>query len=272
MITYWNIDNLFNELPKELFDLSGWYISGSAATCATYNDIDIYFESKEAFDAVYALFASFPGYNCYDMKNLIEVTPKSQPLDTFFDGSTPREISRQLTSKYIIQLICKFFGPPEEVLSKFDINICRNAILPDKTYYQHPTSLDLMYIDNITSSSANRLHKYIMRGFPIDRDKYIEFVNYLCSNPNQKFDSFYENSMASSYDLLRTLLSISPLLKITIPIMLRYNGMLDIIKDNKSVEKIIPNNLLPLEIFSNNPYIMKYCHSSFASQHPEIFI
>ena len=100
-----------------------------------------------------------------------------------------------------IQLICKYFGTPEEILSKFDINICRNAILPDKTYYQHPSSLDLMYIDNITASSAIRLHKYIFRGFTIDIDKYIDLVHYLCTHPEQTFENFYDAVAASTISI-----------------------------------------------------------------------
>ena len=258
MVTYWHINNLFNELPKELLSIPGWFIAGSSATCYPYNDIDIYFESKEAFKQVYDVFISMTDkYYTTDLVNLIDVQPKR------LFGTKKTQIP--------FQLIRKYFGTPEEILSKFDINICRNAILPDKTYYQHPSSLDLMYIDNITASSAIRLHKYINRGFPIDTDKYIDLVHYLCTNPDQTFENFYDVNSSSSIRLLSELLNIIPLLKITLPILLEH-GHSEIIQSSPSMRGLIPSDLLPLEAFHKEPNTLSHCHSSFTSQHPELFI
>lgn len=265
MVTYWHINNLFNELPKELLSIPGWFIAGSSATCYPYNDIDIYFESKEAFKQVYDVFITMTDkYYTTDLINLIDIQPKQSRITPFSDE--PISVSRTP-----IQLICKYFGTPEEILSKFDINICRNAILPDKTYYQHPSSLDLMYIDNITASSVIRLNKYIFRGFPIDIDKYIDLVHYLCTNPDQTFENFYDAASSNSIRLLSELLAITPLLKITLPILLE-NGHSEIIQSSPSMRGLIPSDLLPLEAFHKEPNTLSHCHSSFASQHPELFI
>ena len=258
MVTYWHINNLFNELPKELLSIPGWFIAGSSATCYPYNDIDIYFESEEAFKQVCEVFTSMPGkYYTTNLINLIDIQPKR------LFGAEKTQVP--------FQLICKYFGTPEEILSKFDINICRNAILPDKTYYQHPSSLDLMHIDNITASSAIRLHKYIFRGFTIDIDKYIDLVHYLCTNPGQTFENFYDVTSSSSIRLISELLNITPLLKITLPILLE-NGHSEIIQSSPSMRGLIPSDLLPLEAFHKEPNTLSHCHSSFASQHPELFI
>ena len=258
MVTYWHINNLFNELPKELLSIPGWFIAGSSATCYPYNDIDIYFESEKAFHQVCEVFISMTDkYYTTNLINLIDVQSKR------LFGTEKTQVP--------FQLICKYFGTPEEILSKFDINICRNAILPDKTYYQHPSSLDLMYIDNITASSAIRINKYINRGFPIDIDKYIDLVHYLCTNPGQTFENFYDVTSSSSIRLISELLNITPLLKITLPILLE-NGHSEIIQSSPSMRGLIPSDLLPLEAFHKEPNTLSYCHSSFASQHPELFI
>lgn len=265
MVTYWHINNLFNELPKELLSIPGWFIAGSSATCYPYNDIDIYFESEKAFQQVCDVFTSMPDiYYTTNLLNLIDVRPKKSGIMPFSDELIS-------VSKTPIQLICKYFGTPEEILSKFDINICRNAILPDKTYYQHPSSLDLMYIDNITASSAIRLNKYLNRGFPIDIDRYTDLVHYLCTNPEQTFENFYDVPSSSPIRLLYELLAITPLLKITLPILLEH-GHSEIIQSSPSMRGLIPSDLLPLEAFHKEPNALSYCHSSFASQHPELFI
>lgn len=176
MITICNIENLFNKLPAVMFNHSNWFIAGGAVSSNTYSDIDIYFESEQAYKAMHAEFLK------------LDNTPyETSNASSFY-------ISNSNYSSTTFQLVCRKFGTPTQILADFDLNICRNAVLPDRTLIQTRESFFSMYLDldKLRANSVSRLIKYHHRNFLIDTNKLVDLIHHLIQNPDVEVGWYYE--------------------------------------------------------------------------------
>ena len=193
-----HISNTLSRIPPEFNSLKGWFIAGGAASVNHYADIDIYFESEQAY---------------LDAKSKFQIDFSTSNADTFnytklsaspYAGNDPTTI----------QLVHKSFGSPFEILSDFDLNVCRNAILPDGSYFQHPTSCKPLYLDisQIRANSINRFVKYLNRGFCPDFSKLRTLVHTLAANPTQIAPHPYDSELTVDYANLLFRLTSEPAL------------------------------------------------------------
>ena len=194
MITICNIENLFNKLPAVMFNHSNWFIAGGAVSSNTYSDIDIYFESEQAYKAMHAEFLKLD----------------NTPYETF--NASSFYISNNNYSRTTFQLVCCKFGTPTQILADFDLNICRNAVLPDRTLIQTRESFFPMYLDldKLRANSVSRLIKYHHRNFLTDTNKLVDLIHHLIQNPDVEVGWYYEEqgTTPSTYkDLLYDLFS-----------------------------------------------------------------
>ena len=194
MITICNIENLFNKLPAAMFNHSNWFIAGGAVSSNTYSDIDIYFESEQAYKAMHAEFLKLD----------------NMPYETSNASSFNINYSRTP-----FQLVCRKFGTPIQIFADFDLNICRNAVLPDRTLIQTRESFFPMYLDldKLRANSVSRLIKYHRRNFLTDTNKLVDLIHHLIQNPDVEVGWYYEEqgTTPSTYKhLLYDLFSYSP--------------------------------------------------------------
>ena len=176
MITTYDIKKLFNKLPTFMFNHSGWFIAGGAVTSYIYSDIDVYFESEQAYKAMHAEFLKQDN-NPYETSN----ASSFYVTDGAFTSST-------------FQLVCRNFGTPTQILADFDLNICRNAVLPDRTLIQTRESFFPMYLDldKLRANSVSRLIKYHHRNFLTDTNKLVDLIHHLIQNPDVEVGWYYE--------------------------------------------------------------------------------
>lgn len=197
MITICNIENLFNKLPAVMFNHSNWFIAGGAVSSNTYSDIDIYFESEQAYKAMHAEFLKLD----------------NGPYET--SNASSFAVSNGSYSRSTFQLVCRKFGTPAQILADFDLNICRNAVLPDRTLIQPRESFFPMYLDldKLRANSVSRLIKYHHRNFLTDTNKLVDLIHHLIQNPDVEVGWYYEeqSTTPSTYKhLLYDLFSYPP--------------------------------------------------------------
>ena len=198
MISTYTIQDALNYLPQKLKDLPGWFIAGGAASTISSTDIDIYFETEQHFLQAVEVMKTAKrlearwGLENYDILN------ESDNAITYSNAKR-------------LQLVRKHFGQPLDVISTFDLNICRNAILPSGELISHPTAHLPMFTrtdSTLAYSTANRYVKYLLRGFIPDLQKFNDLVLLLANNPQQECASDYEGHSPTTYlDLLYTLAS-----------------------------------------------------------------
>lgn len=177
MITIYDIQNLFNKLPAVMFNHAGWFIAGGAVTSRGYVDIDVYFESEQAYKAMHAEFLK------------LDNTPyETSNASSFAIGND------NYSSSKTFQLVCRKFGTPTQILADFDLNICRNAVLPDCTLIQTRESFFPMYLDldKLKANSITRLIKYHRRNFLTDTNKLVDLIHHLIQNPDVEVGWYYE--------------------------------------------------------------------------------
>lgn len=181
MITIHHIQNLFNKLPTFMFNYSGWFIAGGSVVSPNYSDIDIYFESEQAYKAMHAEFLKLD----------------NDPYET--SNASSFVIGNGSYSRPICQLVCRKFGTPTQILADFDLNICRNAVLPDCTFIQTRESFFPMYLDldKLRANSVSRLIKYHHRNFLTDTNKLVDLIHHLIQNPDVEAGRYYEEQGAT---------------------------------------------------------------------------
>lgn len=149
-----------------------WFIAGgSAIKGENYNDIDVFFLNEEAYTQARDALTSEPIVH----NNLVSAHYKASETET----NNAYNLNYSGTD---IQLINRHFGTPEEIFETFDINVCKQAIMPNGRKVKHFTSYASPYIANVNYNTFRRYLKYLRRaGEGIDRkatlfsviDKYI---------------------------------------------------------------------------------------------------
>lgn len=148
-----------------------YFIAGGCLLPGYYTDIDIYFYRKS--DYVLA-FEALTQYVSYSTDN---ADTYSIPYGTEDPWGNPT---------FTLQCISRTFGTPLEVLSDFDLNKSRQALLLDGTLYQHPTFHADLYFepDNFRYNTLSRLIKYMYHKHqPLDLPKFHANISHLLSKP-----------------------------------------------------------------------------------------
>jgi hypothetical protein len=122
----------------------GWFISGSYANpeVNVYQDIDIFFTTKEYFD---------------------EAIKRTRERGRNIIQTGCSATVYHILPAYKVQYVCLRFGTPDEIFSTIDINVCRQGILPNGTRIQHPESKDSLRILIPSIQSFSRLRKYCQK-------------------------------------------------------------------------------------------------------------
>lgn len=128
-----------------------WFIAGSYAVPEVQepSDIDVYFLTQEVLDHALQRLSG----------------PEVDPNDPFVHTSNAF-ITDNAVSTYIghlskpVQFIKKHVGLPHEVLKHFDINVCKQAILPDGSRYVDPLALEPLHICELNICTFRRVFKY----------------------------------------------------------------------------------------------------------------
>ena len=176
------LDFLNNIIPHK-----DWFIAGGAAASDNFNDVDVFFTSREAFDAA----ASLPLKFNYTTSN----------AKTFeFEASC---------QAYNIQFICRNFGDHVTIVEGFDLNASRHVIFPNGTRYNHPTARLPLYFTKelINKATLTRFAKYVYQKNLIPSSSVIPLITELLLNDTYEttdyYDSTYRPLLISSIAQLR---------------------------------------------------------------------
>ena len=194
MITTYDVQDIFAQLPSGIFSIPGWFISGGSAVYHNATDIDIYFTTEASFNAVNDLCAS--------------VYKHSHTTDNAITYTTTSNLFGSTASKPI-QLVKRQFVPIPLMLADFDLNVCRKAILPDGRIFalpesNHPLQLDLA---NLRSNSAQRFIRYIERGFITHTLRFEELIHHLIANLDVELPGYYDSLTSTCFSALNRLYS-----------------------------------------------------------------
>lgn len=264
MITIYQIQNLFSYLPKPMFDIPNWFIAGGAVASSSFTDIDIYFSTQTAYDAVLPLFKEHYSI-LLETENAISFIPK--PSNVF------------LSSSLTIQLIHRSFQPIPLILADFDLNVCRKAILPSGKLFTLPESNHPLQVDltNLRANTASRFIKYIQRGFITHTLRFEELIHYLITHLDVELPDYYHNTTQTCFQSLFKLYSYSP-----------FSGTISCIIDSypPSIRSDLYSRLCPPDLVAYVPdpslshefqLVTSTAHPTYATSsiiisNPEIFL
>lgn len=172
------------EIQDELSSCEGWYFAGGFAVAlleaqkgsdTQVGDIDIFFENKEAFDAVSEVYSK-----------LYTKGRVSKYAETYNNN---------------VQLITFQYGLPHEVLNNFDINICRVAYVPYEERYvdmrgENPYEMKIMNPTNY--SLVQRIKKYVYRKGTIDLAELKKLRELMTSDGLSELDVYGEKTLTKT--------------------------------------------------------------------------
>lgn len=172
-----DLDNVCKELNK--FD--GWYIAGGFALALLknkqehepidHNDIDIFFESEEAFQKCLKFYIS---------KHQVMFESK---YAVSFDNK--------------VQFVCYSFGAPEVILETFDLNICRVAYIPKSKEIVDIRGFEpeVIRIMNPTNYALiHRIIKYAYRDFSISTETLLQAKELMTNDGLSEYNAYGENT------------------------------------------------------------------------------
>ena len=164
------IHNLLQSAPTR-----EWYIAGgSVATPNDFEDIDVFISTDAAFQLMFS-FMSTTFEKVYETSNAI----------TYLYTAATKTIT--------IQLI-RYAYPVQEQLERFDLNVCRKALLPDGSIYSHPTSSLPLYVAGVIGyNTPQRFCKYLDRTGSFDESKLIDFME-LIRTTRPSVSNFYDDT------------------------------------------------------------------------------
>lgn len=180
--------NMFKKFLKENDIDIKFFIAGGSVFSKTYNDVDLYFYSEEDF---------------LEFKKAYKNSRSIYQTNNAYTFNIP-------TYCVDFQAIKKNFGPPEEIFQTFDFNCCKCAYTSEYEYiydesYSKEIDINLSMFDFDT---AERYFKYIDKG-AIDAElkEFKKMVHFILSNPEREYESYYDNSIRSSKDVIVNLLN-----------------------------------------------------------------
>lgn len=178
------------KLLVDMLPTYGWYIAGGSLSEGHANDIDIFFYSESDYLAAKS-----------------SITGKPHRVSDYAD-------TYAFTDLMEYQLIKTNFGDPLDVMSEFDLNKSRQALLPDGTIIQHPTYHQDLYFDTskFRYNTFSRIYKYMhIKGYTLDIHKFKSNVASLLATPDVSFGHYYLDTKQliskNIYELLCSLLT-----------------------------------------------------------------
>ena len=125
-----------------------WFIAGSYAhpKVKRPSDIDVFFYTKEGCIAGTDSAKSYVSDSDRSF-----ATHSSEDADSFYITGADS----------VVQLIKRHTGTPQEVMSRFDLNVCKRAILSNGKKTTAPGALDNLKIDSLNHGTFKRYFKYV---------------------------------------------------------------------------------------------------------------
>ena len=151
-----------------------WFIAGGAAVSDNFNDIDVFFTCREAYDIAVALPITF--------------THTTSNAKTFrFNASY---------QGHNIQFICCSFGDHITIVEGFDLNASRRVIFPDGTRYNHPTCRLPLYFtkESINKDTLMRFAKYVYKKEIVPSPSVIPLITELLLNDTYEITDYYDGT------------------------------------------------------------------------------
>lgn len=265
MITTHQIQTIFSHLPKDMFNIPDWFIAGGSVASSSFSDIDVYFQTETAYNETLNLFKD----------NYIFLF-QSENAVSFKLPSTNAWIE---PSPCVIQLIRRSFQPIDNILTDFDINVCRKAILPSGKLFtlpeaNHPLQVDL---SNLRANTASRFIKYTQRGFITHTLHFEELIHHLIADLDVELPGYYDNTTQTRFNALFKLYSHPP-----------FSGVISCIIDSyqPTIRSDLYDRLCPYNVTSYVPDPSlshefqlvtsvanpSYATSSIITSNPEIFL
>jgi len=199
---------LKNEFKEILNDISNFnfYIAGGAIACSYFEiydekqDLDIFFRYKSDFDRLNMYFSEISKYKEVAITtNAITYQTHSESEDELFSFDSSNTIDNVDHSKCTIQLICKSFGEPEDVIADFDINKSMIALdIKNKKLIFDERFNNPLEVYHYHAQTLNRVAKYSYRSNENYDWTYLieKYYN------NFEIDTFYDNNKINSIDVL----------------------------------------------------------------------
>lgn len=137
-----NTTKILKNLGDILGTDKGWFISGSFANSDVEepSDVDVYFTDEKLLDEVPSLI-----FNKDDICVIIQ---------------TSRAFTVNVKGIVLNIQFIKSHGTCEDILEKFDLNVCRKVLFPDGTIWKDPVSDEPLQIFNVNSCTFSRFFKY----------------------------------------------------------------------------------------------------------------
>ena len=151
-----------------------WFIAGGAALSYNFNDIDVFFTSREAYDIAVSRIPSFT----YTTSNA-----NTFRFNTYYYS-------------YSTQFICRSFGDHITIVEGFDLNASRRVIFPDGTRYNHPTCRLPLYFtkESINKDTLMRFAKYVYQKEIVPSPSVIPLITELLLNDTYVTTDYYDNT------------------------------------------------------------------------------
>ena len=169
-----------------------WYIAGGCiASSEDFGDIDVFVDTDAAFQAMYAFLPTIFNKVFESTHAVTYFAQLTLPSSNGFSKSNTIPYTRT------IQLI-KYIYPVHEQLERFDLNVCRKALLPDGTTYSHPTADLPLYVAGVLGyATPKRFIKYANRTNSFNVAKLAEFMEYICTT-QPVVTNFYESTESTT--------------------------------------------------------------------------
>lgn len=151
-----------------------WFIAGGAAVSDNFNDIDVFFTCREAYDIAVAL-----------------------PINFTYITSNAKTFKFEASYRsHDIQFICRSFGDHITIVEGFDLNASRCVIFPDGTRYNHPTCRLPLYFtkESINKDTLTRFAKYVYKKEIVPSPSVIPLITELLLNDTYETADYYDGT------------------------------------------------------------------------------
>lgn len=157
---------------KNVIGHEDWFIAGSYAypKVKRPSDIDVFFYTEEGCNV-----GITNARNYVRITNDAHMTHSSEDADSFYIDD----------AENTVQLIKRHTGTPQEVMARFDLNVCKRAILPNGKRTTAPGALGPLRIDSLNHGTFKRYFKYV---------NYLGLKDDMVLRVNSLVDSYIEDS------------------------------------------------------------------------------
>lgn len=173
-----DVNKVLAHLKTILPNDNSWFIAGGFALDPdTANDVDVYFRDT---------------LSCNLAVNALSPDMSSEPL--------PRPFNIHPSGFPVIQLIRLYTGTPEEVLSSFDLDLCKVALLPsgERITVESTKNEITLNPDVFNRDTLSRVNKYIHKGYKLSPNFY-EQLKAVEASRDRLTKTYYDEAVSMSY-------------------------------------------------------------------------